>query len=64
MKMLLSVDFPLEPFNSLVRSGKAGEVIGRILETIKPETARSIDLTLKQSLKLIHCNAIFKVINN
>jgi hypothetical protein len=39
MKMLLSVDFPLEPFNSLVRSGKAGEILGRILETIKPETA-------------------------
>ena len=39
MKMLLTVEFPLEPFNSLVRSGKAGKIIGRILETIKPETA-------------------------
>lgn len=39
MKMLLTVEFPLEPFNSLVRNGKAGEVIGRILESIKPETA-------------------------
>ena len=39
MKMLLTVEFPLEPFNSLVRSGKAGEIIGSILETIKPETA-------------------------
>ncbi len=39
MKMLLTVEFPLEPFNSHVRSGKAGEIIGRILETIKPETA-------------------------
>ena len=39
MKMLLSVEFPLEPFNSLVRSGKAGEIMGRILETIKPEMA-------------------------
>ncbi len=39
MKMLLTVEFPLEPFNSLVRSGKAGETIGSILETIKPETA-------------------------
>ncbi|MFZ2649283.1 MAG: panthothenate synthetase [Burkholderiaceae bacterium] len=39
MKMLLTVEFPLEPFNSLVRSGKAGEIIGRVLETIKPETA-------------------------
>lgn len=39
MKMLLTVEFPLEPFNSLVRDGKAGEAIGRILESIKPETA-------------------------
>ncbi len=39
MKMLLTVEFPLEPFNSLVRDGQAGEVIGRILESIKPETA-------------------------
>ncbi|WP_137819693.1 panthothenate synthetase [Pseudomonas sp. 2FG] len=39
MKMLLTAEFPLEPFNSLVRSGKVGEIIGRILESIKPETA-------------------------
>ena len=39
MKMLLTVEFPPEPFNSLVRSGKAGELLGRILETIKPEAA-------------------------
>lgn len=39
MKMLLTVEIPHEPFNSLVRSGKAGEIIGRILETIKPEVA-------------------------
>ena len=39
MKMLLTVDFPLEPFNSLIRSGKVGEMIGKILETIKPEAS-------------------------
>lgn len=39
MKMLLTVEFPAEPFNSLVRSAKAGELIGRILDSIKPETA-------------------------
>ena len=39
MKMLLTVAMPHEPFNSLVRNGKAGEILGRILETIKPETA-------------------------
>jgi len=39
MKMLLMVEFPNEPFNALVRSGKIGEIIGRVLESIKPETA-------------------------
>ena len=39
MKMLLTVEIPHEPFNSLVRSGKAGKIIGRILEAIKPEAA-------------------------
>ena len=39
MKMLLTVEIPHEPFNSLVRSGKAGEILGSILETIKPEAA-------------------------
>ncbi|MGH6626157.1 MAG: panthothenate synthetase [Burkholderiaceae bacterium] len=37
MKMLLTVEIPHEPFYSLVRGGKAGEIIGRILEAIKPE---------------------------
>ncbi|MBS7661935.1 panthothenate synthetase [Pseudomonas lalucatii] len=39
MKMLLSVEFPHEPFNALVRNGTCGEVIARILATIKPEAA-------------------------
>lgn len=39
MKMLLTVEFPHEPFNVLVRDGKAGEIMGRILEAIKPEAA-------------------------
>jgi hypothetical protein len=33
--MLLTVEFPLEPFNSIVRSGKVGEIIGRILELVE-----------------------------
>lgn len=39
MKMLLTVEIPHEPFNSLVKNGKAGEMIGHILETLKPEQA-------------------------
>jgi hypothetical protein len=39
MRMLLTVEFPHEPFNALVRSGKAGQVLGKILDAIKPEAA-------------------------
>ncbi|MDF3836270.1 panthothenate synthetase [Cupriavidus basilensis] len=39
MKMLLTVQFPHEPFNALIRDGKAGGLIGRILEAIQPEAA-------------------------
>ncbi|MHC8351655.1 panthothenate synthetase [Pseudomonas sp. RT4P38] len=39
MKMLLMVECPNEPFNSLVKAGKVGEVIERILVSIKPEAA-------------------------
>lgn len=38
MKMLVSAILPIEPFNSLVRSGKAGEILGRIIDDIKPES--------------------------
>ncbi len=37
--MLMHVHFPLEPFNTTVRDGTAGENIQRILEAIKPEAA-------------------------
>lgn len=37
MKMLLNVDFPHEPFNTLVREGKAGEILNQILENLNPE---------------------------
>ena len=37
MKMLLNVIFPTEPFNALVRSGKAGEILQKIVEDLKPE---------------------------
>jgi hypothetical protein len=35
--MLIHAKFPHEPFNTLVRSGKAGEVIQKVLADIKPE---------------------------
>ncbi|MFY9235161.1 MAG: hypothetical protein WAO58_11970 [Fimbriimonadaceae bacterium] len=39
MRMLLTVHIPHEPFNTLVREKKVGEIMGRILEDIKPEAA-------------------------
>jgi len=35
--MLVNVTFPIEPFNSMVKSGAAGEIIGRVVDDIKPE---------------------------
>jgi hypothetical protein len=39
MRMLMHVNFPLEPFNSAVRDGSIGQKMQRILEAIKPEAA-------------------------
>lgn len=39
MRMLLSVTFPPEPFNTLVKEKKAGQIINRILSELEPETA-------------------------
>ena len=37
MRLLVNVTCPIEPFNSLVRNGTAGEVIERCMDEIKPE---------------------------
>ena len=37
MRMLLNVRMPNEPFNTLVRQGKSGAMLSRILDDIKPE---------------------------
>ena len=38
MRMLVNLIFPIEPFNSLVRNGTAGDHLQRILEDLKPES--------------------------
>lgn len=38
MKMLVNVTWPIEPFNTMVRNGTAGEIIGRVIDDIKPES--------------------------
>ena len=37
MRMLLDVSIPHEPFNTLVKQKKAGGIIQRILEDLRPE---------------------------
>src|SRR5690242_19605351 len=39
MRMLLTVTFPHEPFNGLVREKKAGPILRRIMEELRPEAA-------------------------
>lgn len=36
--MIVNVAFPIEPFNSMVINGTAGEMMGRIIDDIKPES--------------------------
>ena len=37
MRMMIDVNFPLEPFNTLVRNGTIGQKLDQILADIKPE---------------------------
>ncbi len=39
MRMIMDVNLPLEPFNTLVKKGPAGQKIQQILAEIKPEAA-------------------------
>jgi hypothetical protein len=43
MKFIVEASFPLEPFNTYVRKGDAGERIGEVLGSIKPEVAYFTD---------------------
>ena len=37
MRVMLTATCPIEPFNTAVRNGTAGDILGRILEDAKPE---------------------------
>ncbi len=39
MRILIDFKMPLEPFNTLVRNGTAGEKLAEIMAAIKPEVA-------------------------
>lgn len=44
MRVLLEVRYPHSEFNDLVRDGTAGQIIGRILDEIKPEAVYFTEL--------------------
>lgn len=37
MRMMADIEFPIEPFNTMVKNGTAGEVIQKVMDAIKPE---------------------------
>ena len=37
MRMMVDIDFPIEPFNQMVRDGSVGPAIQKALAEIKPE---------------------------
>jgi len=37
MRMLMNIRIPHEPFNTLVKEGKAGEILKKIIGDLKPE---------------------------
>jgi hypothetical protein len=43
MKFIVEASFPLEPFNTYVRQGVAGEKIGEVLGAIGPEVVYLTD---------------------
>jgi hypothetical protein len=43
MKFIVEVNFPLEPFNTYVREGTAGQKIGETLAAVKPEVVYFTD---------------------
>ncbi|NPT55590.1 panthothenate synthetase [Paraburkholderia elongata] len=53
MRILLNVTIPHEPFNTLVREGTVGEVMGRILEEMKPEAAYFTEQNGKRGAVLV-----------
>jgi hypothetical protein len=49
----MHVEFPLEPFNAMVRNGTAGSKIQKILEAIKPEAVYFTELDGKRGATIV-----------
>ena len=43
MRMMLTAAMPLEPFNTLVRTGKVGTILQEILAQLKPEAVYFVE---------------------
>jgi hypothetical protein len=53
MKFIVEASFPPEPFNSHVRAGVVGEMIGEVLGSIKPEVAYFTDSGVGRGVLMI-----------
>jgi hypothetical protein len=53
MKFIVEASFPLEPFNTYVRKGIAGERIGEVFASIEPEVAYFTDTGMGRGALLI-----------
>lgn len=53
MRMLLNVVIPHEPFNSLVRKGTAGALLGKILDELRPEAVYFTELDGRRGVTLV-----------
>ncbi|NIQ16099.1 MAG: panthothenate synthetase [Candidatus Dadabacteria bacterium] len=53
MKILLTASMPHEPFNNLVKEGKADQVMGSILEDLKPLSVYFTEIDGKRTALLI-----------
>jgi hypothetical protein len=53
MRVLVRASCPVEPFNTLVRKGTAGEIMGKILAAIKPEATYFTEIEGQRTALLI-----------
>lgn len=51
--MLVNVTCPVEPFNTMVRNGTAGEVMGQIIESTKPESIYFTEIDGTRSVVMV-----------
>lgn len=53
MKFIVEASFPLEPFSTYVRKGVAGEKVGEVLGSIRPEVAYFTDNGIGRGVLLV-----------